>query len=96
MKPSAALRDHRDAIRRIVEENRAMNARVFGSVVAGEDLDGSDLDILVDATADTTLFDLGTIRSELRDLLGVPVDVVTPETLPDRIRPVVLAQAVPV
>jgi uncharacterized protein len=96
MRPSVALRDHREAIRRIVESNRARNARVFGSVAAGADLDGSDLDLIVDPTADTTLFDLGAIRSELETLLGVPVDVLTPAALPDSIRRSVLTQAVPV
>jgi predicted nucleotidyltransferase len=82
-------------VRRIVEANRASNARVFGSVAAGEDADGSDLDILVDPTAETTLFDLGAIRSELEDLLGVAVDVVTPDALPERMRAAVLASARP-
>jgi predicted nucleotidyltransferase len=96
MKPSIALRNHRNAIRRIVEANRAKNARVFGSVAAGEDSEDSDLDILVDPTPETTLFDIGAIRSELAQLLGVPVDVLTPSALPDRIRGAVLAEAVPV
>ena len=48
MKPSIALQTHRKEIRRIVAANRASNARVFGSVAAGEDSDGSDLDLLVD------------------------------------------------
>jgi predicted nucleotidyltransferase len=90
------LQKHRSAIRRIVEANRARNARVFGSVATGEDAEGSDLDILVDPTAETTLFDIGAIRSELGVLLGVPVDVLTPNALPERIRGAVLEQAVTV
>jgi predicted nucleotidyltransferase len=96
MKPSIALENHRNAIRRIVEANRARNARVFGSVAAGEDSEESDLDILVDPTPETTLFDIGAIRSELAELLGVPVDVLTPNALPHRIRDTVLAEAVPI
>ena len=91
MRPSLALREHRAAVRRIVAANRAMNARVFGSVANSEDSEGSDLDILVDPTAETTLFDLGAIRADLEDLLGVPVDVVTPGALPERMRAAVLA-----
>jgi predicted nucleotidyltransferase len=82
-------------VRRIVEANRAANVRVFGSVAAGEDAEGSDLDLLVDPTAETTLFDLGAIRSELQELLGVRVDVVTPDALPERMRAAVLASARP-
>lgn len=96
MKPSAALAAHRSEIRDIVLAHRAVNARVFGSVVHGSDIEGSDLDILVDTTADTTLFDLGAIRYKLRNLLGVPVDVLTPDALPDKFRQVVIAQARPV
>ena len=96
MKPSQALQLHRAAIRRVVEAHRARNARVFGSVVHGSDAEGSDLDLLIDPTAETTLFDIGAIRLELRRLLGVPVDVLTPDALPDSFRAAVLAEAQPV
>lgn len=96
MKPSIAFQTHRSDIRRIVEANHATNARVFGSVATSEDIEASDLDILVDPTPETTLFDIGAIRSELGALLGVPVDVLTPNALPTRIRSSVLAGAVPV
>lgn len=96
MKPSQALEANRAAIRRIVESHRAHNARVFGSVLHGRDTEGSDLDILVDPTADTTLFDIGAIRHELLGLLGVPVDVITPKALPEKFRYSVLAEALPV
>ena len=96
MKPSAALQSHRAAIRRVVEAHRACNARVFGSVARGLDTDESDLDILVDPTPETTLFDIGAIRLELRKLLGVPVDVLTPNALPDKFRALVIAEALPV
>jgi uncharacterized protein len=96
MKPSQALSLHRREINEIVHTHRATNARVFGSVIHGSDTDESDLDILVDATADTTLFDLGAIRYKLRELLGVPVDVLTPNALPEKFRSIVLAEAQPV
>jgi hypothetical protein len=57
MKPSEALASNRAAIRHVVESHRARNARVFGSVLRGQDTDSSDLDILVDPTPETTLFD---------------------------------------
>lgn len=40
--------------------------------------------------------DIGAIRYELRVLLGVPVDVLTPKALPDSFRNSVLAEAIPV
>jgi uncharacterized protein len=96
MKPSQALQAHRAAIRSVVAAHRAENARVFGSVVHGADTEDSDLDILIDPTAETTLFDIGAIRYELRALLGIPVDVLTPKALPEKFRDAVLAEAVPV
>ena len=96
MKPSTALNAHRDAIRRIIESHRAGNARVFGSVVHGDDTEESDLDILVDPTSETTLMDVAIIQAELEHLLGVAVDVLTPNALPAKFRGSVLAEAVPV
>jgi uncharacterized protein len=96
LKPSIALEINRAAIRRIVESHRASNARVFGSVLHGADSESSDLDILVDPMPDMTYFDIGAIRHELATLLGVPVDVLIPSTLPERVLASVLAEALPV
>jgi predicted nucleotidyltransferase len=93
MKPSEALATNRAAIRQIVESHRARNARVFGSVLYGQDTDSSDLDILIDPTPDTTLMDVAAIQVELQRLLGVSVDVLTPNALPDSFRAKVLAEA---
>ena len=96
MKPSQALATHRGEIREFVLAHRAKNARVFGSVANGSDTDESDLDILVDTTPDTTLLDLAAIRYKLRNLLGVAVDVLTPDALPDSFRQIVISEARPV
>jgi len=72
---------------------QATNPRVFGSIVHGNDTDGSDLDLLVDPLPGTTLFDLGGLQVELEAMLGVPVDVLTPADLPVKCRAQVLAQA---
>ena len=96
MRPSEALRANRNEILRIVTAHRAANVRVFGSVSRGEDTEGSDIDLLIDPTSETTLFDIGAIRHELLKLLGVRVDVLTPQALPERFRARVLAEAVPV
>ena len=94
MRPSEALQSRREDVRRVVEENRALNARVFGSVAHGNDVEGSDLDLLVDSTPETTLFDLARIKGRLEILLGVPVDVLTPKGLPEKFRDRVLAEAI--
>lgn len=96
MKPSLALQTNRAAIRTVVERHRACNARVFGSVLHGDDQEGSDLDILIDPTPTTSLMDVAKIQVELEDLLGVSVDVLTPKALREKFRNFVLAEAVPI
>jgi predicted nucleotidyltransferase len=95
MRPSEALNLCRDRIRQIVLSHRVTNPRVFGSVLGGEDTEDSDLDILVEPTADTTLFDIGAIRYELSELLNVSIDVVTPRALPETCRQIVEEEAQP-
>jgi predicted nucleotidyltransferase len=96
MLPSVALQTHREAIRRIALSHRVTNVRVFGSVVHGDDTEGSDLDLLVDPTNETTMMDIGAIRYELKQLLGIPVDVLTPRAIPDHFKSLVLQEATPV
>ena len=42
MRPSEILPQHRETIRQLVREAGMANPRVFGSVLRGEDEDGSD------------------------------------------------------
>lgn len=93
MRPSEIHESHRGDIRRVVAANRTRNPRIFGSVLTGQDVDGSDLDLLVDPTGETTLLDLSRIQNQLQKLLGVPVDVLTPKALPPQIRDRVLSEA---
>jgi predicted nucleotidyltransferase len=51
---------------------------------------------LIDPTPKTSLMDVAKIQVELEALLGVKVDVLTPNSLPDSFRHIVLAEAVPV
>ena len=96
MKPSVALERKRSAVRETARRFRTANPRIFGSVLHGTDQDDSDLDLLVDALPGATLFDLGGLQVELEDLLGVPVDLLTPGDLPPKFRARVLAEAQPV
>ena len=80
----------------MVERYRARNPRVFGSVLHGDDEEGSDLDLLIDPIKGTSLMDVAGIQVELERLLGIPVDVLTPKALPEKFRQRVLDEAVPV
>ncbi len=95
MRPSEALAQHRIRIREIALSHRVTGVRVFGSAMRGDDSPGSDLDLLVEPTSLTTLMDIGAIRFELKNLLGIDVDVLTPNSLPARFRDQVLRDAVP-
>ncbi|SDE39526.1 nucleotidyltransferase family protein [Rhodospira trueperi] len=95
MKPSAAFRQHRDAILSLSARHGLRNVRVFGSAARGEDHDGSDLDLLVDPTPDvTTYFDIVDFKAEAERLLGVPVDVRTPGDLHTTFREKAVSEAV--
>ncbi len=95
MRPSEALILHRARIREIVLAHRVSGVRVFGSALRGDDVAGSDLDLLVEPTAQTTLMDIGSIRYELKKLLNLEVDALTPNSLPASFREQILCEARP-
>jgi len=87
------LRSEKKAeILELAEKHGARNVRVFGSVARGDNRGDSDLDLLVEFEKGRTLFDLIGFRLDLQDLLGAPVDIVTPNSL-RYIRDRVLAEA---
>lgn len=96
MRPSEAFEKNRQFIREAVARRRTANPRIFGSVLHGTDTEDSDIDILVDALPGATLFDLGGLQEELKEKLGVPVQIVTPEELHRFFKDKVLAEARPV
>ncbi|QBQ53268.1 nucleotidyltransferase family protein [Nitrosococcus wardiae] len=96
MRPSIALRSGRETILRVATRHGLSNVRVFGSVVHGNDTDNSDLDLLVDIEPDTSLLDLVKAQHEIEDALGISVDLLTSDDLPDSFRSNVLTEAVPV
>lgn len=96
MRPSEVFEQNRQFVRDIVARYRTTNPRIFGSVLHGTDRDDSDVDILIDTLPGATLFDLIGLENELKERLGVSVQVVTPNELGRRFRDRVLAEAQPV
>lgn len=94
MRPSEALPKHREAIRQLVFEAGMANPRVFGSVLHGDDQEGSDLDLLVDPAPKTSLLDLAGLQIDIEKLVGVKIDLRTPAELHPRFRNKVLAEAI--
>jgi len=87
------LEAKKEDILQIAARHGARNVRVFGSAARGEARPDSDVDFLVDMEPGRTLLDLGGLLMELRDLLGLEVDVVTEHGLKPRIRDRVLKEA---
>ena len=87
------LEAKKEDILQIAARHGARNVRVFGSAARGEARPDSDVDFLVDMEPGRTLLDLGGLLMELRDLLGLEVDVVTEHGLKPRIREHVLKEA---
>jgi hypothetical protein len=86
----AVLDEHREEL----QKYHVQRLRVFGSVARGEARADSDVDFLVDFSKPHTLFTLAGLKVALQDLLGCDVDVGTPDSLRDRVRDEVLAEAV--
>lgn len=95
MNQSKLLRQKRQKILETAARFGASNVRVFGSVARGEADGASDIDLLVNLEPGRSLMDLGGLVVELRDLLGMEVDVVTEKGLRSRIREQVLREAIP-
>ncbi|MFM9967651.1 MAG: nucleotidyltransferase family protein [Burkholderiales bacterium] len=96
MRPSEILKNKREEILALAAKAGARNVRVFGSVARGDDGEESDLDLLVDWTPQTSMFDVGGLVADLQALVGRRVDVISPRQLHPRFRPAVLAQARPI
>lgn len=92
MRPSEAVSLHRTSNREIALSHRVGYLRVLGSVFAGQDDADSNLDLLAEPMAQTTLMDIGAIRHELKSLLGIKVEVLTPDGLPPLFREQVLRE----
>lgn len=93
MKLSEKIKANRAAIIQIVESNNTLYPRIILDDLDFE-LGEMHLDILVDRTSEYSPGDLGEIQHQLEKLLGVSVDVITPNLLRDEFRERVLATAV--
>jgi predicted nucleotidyltransferase len=80
----------RDQVKAVAARHHANRVRLFGSVARGEDRPDSDIDLLVDFTDDSSLFDVMHMTEELQEVLGHPVDVVSAGGLKDRDRGILL------
>lgn len=89
------VRAMKSEIDEIGHRHGVSNIRVFGSAARGESTSESDLDMLVDISPDRSLLDLSGFYLDVKDLLGIEIDVVTDgEHLHQRFRERVRREAV--
>ena len=88
------VESHRDEIKAIVARHNGRSVAIFGSVARGDERPGSDIDFLVELAPGARPFEILAIGAELEEALGVKVDVGTPDSLKERQRDEVLAEAV--
>lgn len=89
-----ALDVNRAEVEQILEDYDVTRALIFGSVARGEDVAGSDLDLLVELPRPTYVT-LAALRADLEDALGVGVDVTVAPLLTRQARERVDFEAVP-
>ena len=75
------LKEKRNAVLAIAAKHGAQNLRLFGSVARGDFDSESDIDLLVKMDEGRSLLDLSALTLDLRELLGVKVDVVSEDGL---------------
>ena len=85
----------RQSILAIAREHGAHDVRIFGSLARGDATESSDVDLIVRFDPDRTLFDHGDLIMDLRDLLGVDVDVISEGGMRTRFRAHVMKEAIP-
>lgn len=88
------VRRHAAQITKLIKDVGGSNVRIFGSVAAGTDTEGSDVDLLFDMGTPLGLMELGRVEAQISRLLGVPVDLIPSETLRPDLAERVLAEAV--
>lgn len=71
------VNSQREHILQVVHANRGKRAYLFGSTARGEDSASSDVDLLIEFEDGSSLFDVMHMEDQLRELLGVAVDVVS-------------------
>jgi len=89
------LKEKRQDIMALADKYGAHSVRVFGSVARGDSGPESDVDLLVKMEEGRSLLDLSAMTLDLKELLGVNVDVVSEDGLYWLLRRKILKEARP-
>lgn len=94
---------YKDRVTDILKRNRESLYRfhiksvyLFGSIARDENLDTSDIDLLVEfePEAKIGLFEFARVQRALSDMLGCKVDLVTPEALHKALKGRIMEEAI--
>jgi predicted nucleotidyltransferase len=85
----------RDEIIAVADRYGAYDIRLFGSMARGDNIDSSDLDLIVRFQPGRSLLDHGGLVMDLHELLGMRVDVIDDDGMCPRFRLSVLSEAIP-
>lgn len=88
------LREKKDRILQIASLYGAKDLRVFGSIVRNEQVEGSDIDLLVKMEKGTTLLKHISLVHALEEELGIKVDVVSENALKGRLKERILREVI--
>jgi len=78
------LKEHKEELK---NKYKIKEIKIFGSYAKGEQKETSDIDIIVDFEEIPTFIEFVKIQDELKNLLGVKVDLLTEESISPFIKP---------
>jgi len=98
-----ALHEIRAAVRSVCEaKGNVARVSLFGSLARGEGRIGSDVDLLIEFIPESNigLFEMGSLKEDIEERLGCPVDLVSRGAVENSRNPfrrsAILAQLIPV
>lgn len=84
------LREHQTEL----AEYHVKSLAIFGSVARNEAQPDSDIDVLVEFSEPVGMFHFMRVKRQLELLLGIEVDLATPDIIRESMRPQVLSEAI--
>ncbi|OUM90656.1 MAG: hypothetical protein BAA01_02220 [Bacillus thermozeamaize] len=88
------LKEKKQEILAIAQQNGIRNVRIFGSVARGKERLDSDIDLLVEIEDGRTLFDLIRFKQEIESLLERKVDVLTDQAVHELLREQIMNEVI--
>ncbi|MDO8681929.1 MAG: nucleotidyltransferase family protein [Armatimonadota bacterium] len=96
MRAMDIIGENREGVLKLASKYGAYNIRVFGSAARGDDTESSDIDFLISMEEGRSLLDQAGLLTDLSELLGRKVDVVTEDSIYWLIRRRILKEARPI